>query len=239
MKGADTAMKETFVDSFRRSLPVLFGFLPLGIAYGILMQEIGYHAGWVALCSSTVFAGSLQFLMVSFFKGGFSILTIILLSLSLNSRHIFYGLSFIERFRKYGFARWFLIFSLADENYSLHCSYTPKKGIHEKAAHVITSAFVLFYWIMFSVLGALVGNLITFDTTGLDFALTALFTTILIDQIRSSKKAYPALFALVSSVGSILAFGKDNFILPSLILSVALLFLFQKQTQPIEQEVKK
>ncbi|MGI6029004.1 MAG: AzlC family ABC transporter permease [Candidatus Heteroscillospira sp.] len=222
-------MKKTFLCAFRHSLPVLFGFLPLGLAYGILMQESGYGAGWTALCSSTVLAGSLQFLMVSFFGGGFSILTVALLALSLNSRHIFYGLSFIERFRSCGAAKWFLIFTLTDEAYSLHCSFEPEDGVNENAAHIIIGALVMFYWVLFSVLGALAGSLISFDTTGLDFALTALFITILIDQIRAAESYAPALMAAAASAVSLLIFGADGFILPALILSTAGLFLLRRE----------
>ncbi len=224
-------MKKTFIYSFKRSLPVLFGFLPLGIAYGILMREIGYGVGWTAVCSTFVLAGSLQFLMVSFFQGGFSLLTVALLSLSLNSRHIFYGLSFIEKFREYGPAKWFLIFTLTDESYSLHCSYNPEEGVNEKASRIISSAFVWFYWVLFSVLGALVGSLINFDTTGLDFALTALFATILVDQVRGAKKPYPALIAAGMSIISLFIFGRDNFILPALIASVIVLFILRPKIE--------
>ncbi len=224
-------MKKTFIYSFKRSLPVLFGFLPLGIAYGILMREIGYGVGWTAVCSTFVLAGSLQFLMVSFFQGGFSLLTVALLSLSLNSRHIFYGLSFIEKFREYGPAKWFLIFTLTDESYSLHCAYKPEEGVNEKASRIISSAFVWFYWVFFSILGSLVGSLINFDTTGLDFALTALFATILVDQVRGAKKPYPALIAAGMSVISLLVFGRDNFILPALIASVIVLFILRPKIE--------
>ena len=224
-------MGRTFTYSFKRSIPVLFGYLPLGIAYGLLMNSIGLKAPWVLACSTFVYTGALQFLMVSFFTGGFSIAAITLLSLSLSSRHLFYGLGFIEKWRKYGLARWFLIFTLTDENYALHCAYKPEDGIDEKWTRIISSALTWLYWVSFSVLGNLIGNLITFNTKGMDFALTALFVTILIDQIRDAKKGDSALIAVVASVLSIIVFGAANFILSALILSVAGLFLFKKQIE--------
>lgn len=222
-------MGKTFKFSLKQSIPVLFGYIPLGLAYGILMQEIGLGAPWVFACSTIVYTGALQFLMVSFFVGGFSYLAIALLALSLSSRHLFYGLSFIERFRKYGPARWFLIFTLTDENYSLHCAYKPEEGINEKWAHIITSALTWSYWITFSVLGALLGSLITFNTEGMDFALTALFVTILIDQIRDARNFYPSIIAVGAGIIALIFFGPSNFILPALVLAVGGLFIFKNQ----------
>ena len=222
-------IKKTFFDAFRHSLPVMFGFFPLGIAYGILMQSSGYNALWTGACSTFVLGGSLQFLMVNFFGSSVPILTAALLALLVNSRHVFYGISYIDKFRSFGgLARWFLIFSLTDEAYSLHCSHYIVPGVNEKWAYVLTSGFVMFYWVLFSVIGAAVGSLITFDTTGIDFSLTALFAVITIDSIRGAEKKYPAAIAAVSSAASLFAFGADNFILPSLIITIASLIICQK-----------
>ena len=125
-------MKQTFLYAFRRSIPIMLGFFPLGIAYGVLMESVGYNFLWSSLTSVTVFAGALQFLMVDFFRDGTPLITVALLALLLNSRHIFYGLSFVERFRSFGSgSRLFLIYSLSDESYSLHCSYKPQEGVNE------------------------------------------------------------------------------------------------------------
>lgn len=211
----------------------MIGFFPLGVAYGILMQSIGFNLFWTFLCSFIVFAGSLQFLMVSFFGGGFSYITVALLSLLLNSRHIFYGLSFIERFRKYkGLKRWYLIFALPDETYSLHCSYKPQDGVDEENAFLFTAMFVHMYWVAFSSLGNIIGSMITINTDGIEFALTALFVVILLDQLKESKSKYPAVIAGVFSVLCILIFGKDSFILPSLSLSVVALIILRKKLEP-------
>ena len=184
-------MKKTFVFAFRRSLPILISFFPVGLAYGLLMQNAGYNFLWTGACSLFVLAGSLQFLMVSFFAEGTPLATVAVMSLLLNSRHVFYGLSFVEKFRSFGPWRWFLIYSLCDENYSLHCAYRPEEGVIEKWAYVLTAALVTFYWLVLSMLGTLIGNLITFDTTGIDFALTALFVVILLDQLRDAPSCRP------------------------------------------------
>ena len=184
-------MRKTAAYAFHHSIPILIGFFPVGIAYGLLMQQAGYNFLWSGACSLFVLAGSLQFLMVTFFAGGVSLATVAVLALLLNSRHIFYGLSFIDKFRSFGPWRWFLIYSLCDENYSLHCSHDFGPDVNEKWAYVLTAAFVTFYWVALSMLGGLVGSLITFDTTGIDFALTALFTVIVVDQLPRCAHAHP------------------------------------------------
>lgn len=220
----------------------MIGFFPTGLAYGILMQNIGYNALWVGLSSVVVFTGSLQFLMVSFLGGGVSLITIAVLSLLLSSRHIFYGLSFIDKFRSFKkLSKWYLIYSLADENYSLHCDFKPTEGVNEEAAFVMTAGLVMGYWLVFTMLGAVIGNLISFNTTGIDFALTALFIVILMDQIQSAKSRLPLYIAVVSSLVSILIFGAANFILPSLIFTTACLCLFKGKIESAdsrEEEVQ-
>lgn len=225
-------MKKTFVFAFRRSLPILISFFPVGLAYGLLMQNAGYNFLWTGACSLFVLAGSLQFLMISFFAEGTPLATVAVMSLLLNSRHVFYGLSFVEKFRSFGPWRWFLIYSLCDENYSLHCAYRPEEGVIEKWAYVLTAALVTFYWLVLSMLGTLIGNLITFDTTGIDFALTALFVVILLDQLRDAGTKLPAGIALLSSGVCILLFGAANFILPSLLLTVAALTVLRPRLEP-------
>ena len=225
-------MKKTFVFAFRRSLPILISFFPVGIAYGLLMQNAGYNFLWTGACSLFVLAGSLQFMMVSFFAEGTPLATVAVMSLLINSRHVFYGLSFVEKFRSFGPWRWFLIYSLCDENYSLHCAYRPEEGVIEKWAYVLTAALVTFYWLVLSMLGTLIGNLITFDTTGIDFALTALFVVILLDQLRDAGTKLPAGIALLSSGVCILLFGAANFILPSLLLTVAALTVLRPRLEP-------
>jgi len=214
--------------SFRSSIPIMIGFFPVGIAYGVLMTNIGYNAIWTALCSLFVFAGSLQMLMVSFLANTVPLLTVVVMAFLLNSRHIFYGLSFIEKFRTYGPWRWFLIYGMADESYSLICSYTPEENADEKTVHILSVSLIWLYWIAFSAMGALVGQLITFDTTGIDFALTALFVVILVEQLKGSANRWPAVTAIVSGIVCILIFGAGNFLLPSLLLTVAALLALRK-----------
>ena len=230
-------MAKTLRYAVKHSFPIFISFIPVGLAYGVLMQNAGYNFLWTGACSLFVMAGSLQYLMVSFFAGGVSLATVAIMALLLNSRHIFYGLSFIEKFRSFGFWKYFLIYSLTDENYSLHCSHDFDDDIDEKWAYVLTALMSILYWIILSILGALIGTLIPFDTTGIDFALTALFIVILIEQMSGADNRLPALLAFVSSIVCLILFGPSNFILPSLVITVALLTILRSRIEP--QNTKK
>lgn len=230
-------MAKTLRYAVKHSFPIFISFIPVGLAYGVLMQNVGYNFLWTGACSLFVMAGSLQYLMVSFFAGGVSLATVAIMALLLNSRHIFYGLSFIEKFRSFGFWKYFLIYSLTDENYSLHCSHDFDGDIDEKWAYVLTALMSILYWIILSILGALIGTLIPFDTTGIDFALTALFIVILIEQMSGADNRLPALLAFVSSIVCLILFGPSNFILPSLVITVALLTILRSRIEP--QNTKK
>ena len=223
-------MKKAFLYSLKHSIPVMVSFFPLGIAWGLLMQTSGFNWIWTGATSIFVFAGSLQFLMVSMFTGGISLLTVAAMALLLNSRHIFYGIPFIEQFRKYGAWKFLLILLLPDETFSLHCSNDFDDGNerHRMFSFIFEAVLVYSYWVVFTVLGALIGSLIPFDSSGIDFAMTALFIVILLDQLKSSRfGALPAVAAVCSSAACLLIFGPSGFILPSLLLTVGVLFLLR------------
>ncbi len=231
-------MKKTFLYALKHSFPIGISWIPVALAYGVLMASAGYNFLWTGAVSLVVHAGSLQFLMVSFFTGLESYITVAIMALLINSRHIFYGLPFIEKFREFGGWKYFLIYSLSDENFSLHCSHDFGEGVNEKWAYVITAALLVFYWMALSMLGALIGSLIPFDTTGIDFALTALFIIILIDQLKGSDTALPALLAFASSIICLAVIGAQNFILPSLVITVALLVAFRSRLESAKKEAE-
>ncbi len=225
-------MKKAFLYSLKHSIPIFISFVPVALAYGVLMESAGYNFVWTGACSLFVFAGSLQFLMVTFFAGGVSLFTVAIMALLLNSRHIFYGLPFIDKFRSFGNWKYFLIFALPDETFSLHCSHNFDEDVDEKKAYIFTAALVLAYWVVLSIIGALIGSLITFDTTGIDFALTALFIIILLDQMKGAGSVLPAIIALTSSIICLAIIGPQNFILPSLVITVVLLIVFRGRLEP-------
>ena len=225
-------LKKSFTYALQHSLPIFAGFIPLGLAYGVLMQNAGYNALWTGATCIFLLAGSLQFLMISFFTSSVSLLTVTVMALLVNSRHIFYGISFIEKFRTFGPWRHYLIYTLSDENYSLHCDAKIDEDMDEKWTCIFTSTLVMLYWLIPSVLGGLIGSLIPFDMTGVDFALTALFVTILLDQLKGATSRLPAGIAIVSSAICLLIFGPSNFILPSLIITVAALTVLRNYIAP-------
>ncbi len=215
-------MRQTVKFVFYKTIPVLLGYLFLGFAFGLLLQEAGYSFGWALLSSMIVYAGSIQFVMVDFLGSGTSLPVIAVMTLLINSRHAFYGLSFVEKFRKMKTCP-YMIFSLTDETYSLLCSLKTPEEMDEKKVMFLIALFDQSYWIAGSVLGAILGELLTFDMTGIDFAMTALFVTIFVDQWRGADSHIPAVIGLCSSAFCLLIFGGSHFILPSLIITVGLL----------------
>ena len=225
--------------AFHRTVPIMIGFFPLGIAYGVLMENAGYNFTWTFFCSVIVLSGSLQYLMLTFFAGGISLITVLVMAMLLNSRHLFYGISFIDQFKSYGPWKYFMIYGLADENYSLLCAYNHEEGLDDKKVNTFSSLLVVLYWVIFSTLGGLIGPLITFNTTGIDFALTALFIVIVLDQLKDADTKLPAILAAGSSLLCLALLGPDNFLLPSLLVTVGLLVLFRSRLERTEKEAAK
>lgn len=217
--------RETWKYALLQSLPVLFGYLFLGIAFGILLQQAGFHVGWALLSSLIIYAGSGQFLLVSLLSTNASLAAAAAMTLLINGRHIFYGLSFVEKFRAMGRKCFYMIFSLTDETYSLLCSLNPPAKVHPQRAMFRIALLDHSYWILGSLAGALMGQLIPFDFEGVDFSMTALFVVIFLDQWRSMNSHIPAAVGILSSVFFLLLLGPDRFLLPSLTAAAAVLFL--------------
>ncbi|MGF6375306.1 4-azaleucine resistance transporter AzlC [Clostridiales Family XIII bacterium PM5-7] len=223
--------------AFNRTIPILLGYVVMGIAFGILLQQAGFNWLWALFISLIVYAGSMQFVMISFLDGGLSLASVALMTLSVNSRHMFYGISFIEKFKSMGKARPYMIFSLTDETYSLFCGTKIPSQFNEKKTMLLMAALNQSYWVTGCVTGALVGNVIPFDTTGVDFAMTALFVVIFTDQWLNTKSHIPTYIGLFCGLLCLIIFGPGNFILPALILAVAMLTGWNFKTKnTIEQE---
>ena len=150
-------------------------------SWDILLQDAGYNFWWAFLCSAVIYAGSMQFVLVSLLTGGAGLLNAAVMTLFINGRHIFYGLSFVEKYKKMGKACPYMIFSLTDETYSVLCGTKVPEGMDENKVFFWISLLDQSYWVLGSVLGALVGSRITFDSTGIDFSMTALFIVIVVD----------------------------------------------------------
>lgn len=214
--------------ALRVNTPVLFGYIFLGMAFGLMLQDAGYGVLWALVCSTFIYAGSMQFVLVSFLTGNLSILQMVIVTLSVQIRHVFYGLSLIEPYQKMGKRKFYMIHALTDETYSLLCTAKAPEGTNEQDFFFSIAAMDHLYWILGGVLGVTVGQLITFDTTGVDFTMTALFTVIFVENWLSGKGGrIPAVIGLGSALLCLLIFGPDRFLLPALVLAVALLFLLR------------
>jgi len=221
-------MKKHFQFAFITTLPVFFGYIFLGIAFGLLLQRGGYNYLWALGISTFVYAGSMQFVLLSFLGTDISLFSVLLMTLSINSRHMFYGLSFIDKFKHMGKAYPYMIFSLSDETYSLLCGTKIPSHLSEKKIYFLIALFDQLYWITGSLIGVVLGEMILFDTQGIDFAMTALFVVIFVEQWLSDSSHIPAIVGLCCGVLSLLLFGPSGFILPALITTIALLIFFKK-----------
>lgn len=223
--------------AFPYTIPVLTGYLFIGIAFGVMYQEKGYNFLWAILMSIMVYAGSGQYLAVNFFVPGISLLEVIFLEFMVNIRHIFYGLSLLERFSDMGKKKLYMIFSLTDETYSLFFITKVPKDVDKDKFMFSIALLDQLYWITGSAIGAIAGSLIPFNAEGIDFAMTALFVVIFVEQWLTSKNHLPALTGLVCGLICLMIFGSDNFILPTMISIMIILLSCRKVMEKEEGEV--
>ena len=209
--------------AFRQSVPVMLGYIFLGIAFGLLLQDAGYSFVWAFFISVIVYAGSMQFIMVSLVTGGAGLLYTAVMTFFINGRHIFYGLSFVEKYKKMGKACPYMVFSLTDETYSVLCGTKVPEGMKEDKVFFWISLFDHSYWVAGSVLGAVAGSYITIDTTGIDFSMTALFLVIVVEQWQEQRSHFAAITGAICGIIWLLLLGPDRFILPALCSCVVIL----------------
>ena len=214
--------------AFKRSVPVMLGYIFLGIAFGLLLQNAGYGFVWAFLASVVIYAGSMQFVLVNLLTAGAGLLYTAVMTLFINGRHIFYGLSFVEKYKKMGKAYPYMVFSLTDETYSVLCGTKTPQGMEEGKVFFWISLFDQCYWILGSVIGALAGSYITFDSTGIDFSMTALFVVIVVEQWQGQKSHFPTLVGAVCGIVWLLVLGPDRFILPALCSCMTVLILARR-----------
>ena len=223
-------MKKTLSTAFSATLPVMAGYLILGFGFGIIMKANGFSTALAAAMSIFIYAGSMQYVAISLMTGSATLVTTALTTLTVNIRHLFYGISMLEKYQNTGKAKPYLIFALTDETYSLVCGELPNIPPEEQVNYrFLVSILNHLYWIIGSVAGAVAGSLIQFNSQGIDFALTALFLTVFTDQWLTSKRHGPALIGLGASVASLLLFGGDNFLIPAMTIIALALCLYKKE----------
>lgn len=232
MQGKMKALKA----AFPHTLPVMTGYLFLGIAFGILMTSKGYHFGWSTFMSIFVFAGSMQYVAINLLTTAFNPLSAFLMTLMVNARHLFYGLSLLGKFNEAGKKKPYLIFGLVDETFSILCSTEPPEGVDRGWFMFFITLLNHIYWVTASAIGGILGSLVTFNTKGIDFVMTALFVVIFINQWKSQKQHAPALIGVAASIASLLVFGPGNFIIPSMILIIVVLTLYRKPFEKGEEK---
>lgn len=224
-----TRYKAALKAAFPHTIPVLTGFLVLGIAYGVLMETKGYNALWSVLMSAIAFCGSMQFVAITLLTTVFDPVQAFLLSLMVNARHLFYGLSMLDKYKGIGKVRGFLIYTLCDETFSIASSVNPPENIDRKLFYFFISFLNYIYWIIGSFLGGTLGTLITFNTKGLDFVLTALFVVLFIEQMKLKENRIPGLIGLFCTVVSLIIFGATNVVIPAMIFIVASLLIRRRK----------
>ena len=229
MKERSVAAKTAFKDS----LPVMAGYVVLGIGFGMVLKSKGYGLIWALAMSVFIYAGSMQYVAVNLLTGGASFITTAVTTLLVNSRHLFYGISMINKYRNTGKKKPYLIFALTDETYSLVCR--DREGLNaeeQKKYYLLVSLFDQCYWVTGSVIGSVLGTVLPINTTGIDFSLTALFISIVVDQWIKNKNHFSAVIGFAASIVCLFIFGADNFLIPTMIVIAAVLMAARKREEP-------
>lgn len=218
------SLKTDITKALKATFPVFSGYIVLGFGFGIILHSKGFGVLWAFCMSLFIYAGSMQYVAIDLLSGGASVITMLLTTLLVNARHLFYGISMVDKYKTAGKMKPYLIFALTDETYSLLCT---EKEDNSHRYHLLVSLFNHIYWVTGSVIGAIVGSAFDFAPKGIDFALTALFVTVFIEQWISSKDHIPALFGVLISLICLIVFGADSFLIPAMILITAALTLLR------------
>jgi 4-azaleucine resistance transporter AzlC len=219
--------------ALKHTVPIFFTYLFIGVAFGVLMSDAGFGAGLSTAAAVFIFAGSLQLVMVPLMASGASLLTLALTALFINARHIFYGIGFIEKFRRMGARYPYMVFSLTDETYSVLSSVRYDEGLDEDKCAFLIAMLNHSYWILGCILGACAGSYLQLDMRGIGFSAVALFLVVVTDQWRQYKTKLPFLVAAACGVGFFILLGKEYFLVPTLLTCLGALLLLRG---PIEKK---
>lgn len=214
-------------EAFIKTIPIMCSYFFIGTAYGMMMENAGFEWYYSLLASAAVYTGAFQFLLITFLSSGASVITIAIAALLMNSRHTFYSISFIDEFQKMGKRKLFMIRTMTDETYALNCSI-PKDDPNREELLYRMALYSRIYWLSASAAGGIIGQLIPYDLTGIDFCMTALFAILFINQWEETKDHRPALLGLATALVCLLVFGSGSFMLPALLITSAFLILIIK-----------
>lgn len=224
--------KKALKCAFPHTLPILAGFLFLGITYGIYMNVSGFSFWYPMLMSMTIFAGSMEFVAVNLLLGAFDPLQALAMTLMINARHLFYGISMLDKYRGTGWKKWYLIFGMCDESFSVNCTAQVPEDVDRGWFMFFVTLLNQLYWVTGATLGGIFGSFLHFNTEGLDFVMTAMFVVIFLNQWLKEKNHASSLLGLGLSLLCLIAFGADNFILPAMAAILAALTLLRR---PLEK----
>lgn len=219
--------RRSLAAAFPHTVPVLMGYLAIGIVFGWMLASIGYNALWAFLMSLTIYAGSGQYLGVELLATMAPLADVAFLTLILNFRHLVYGLSLLEKFRGMGWRKPYMMLALTDETYALLANLSAPDGVDEKQFYFSIALLDHIYWIAGSVIGAIAGSLIKINTQGIDFAMTALFLVIAVEQWESYPSHIPAVLGAGGTLAALVLLGPDNMLIPALCVIVAGLLLLR------------
>lgn len=225
-------IKRSFLAAFPYTVPILAGFLFLGITYGIYMNVSGFSFLYPMLMSMTVFAGSAEFVTVSILLGGFEPLQAFLMILMINARHLFYGISLLEKYRGTGWKKFYLIFGMCDESFSVNCSAEIPENADKGWFMFFVTLLNQTYWVTGATLGGIFGSFISFNTEGLDFCMTAMFVVIFLENWLKEKSHTSSVIGIILPVICLIIFGPDKFIIPSMLMIIAALTFLRR---PLEK----
>lgn len=229
-------IKKAFKAAFPHTIPIFAGFWFLGLTYGIYMNVSGFNFLYPMLMSLTIFAGSIEFITVNLLLGSFNPFQALVMALMINARHLFYGIAMLDKYKGTGFKKFYLIFGMCDESFSINYTADVPEDINKGWFMFFVTLLNHFYWFFGATLGGIFGSFINFNTEGLDFVMTAMFVVIFMEQWLKDKKHINSLLGLLISVLCLIAFGADNFIIPSMLGIIAILTLIRK---PMEREAEK
>lgn len=215
--------------AFKATTPVLFGYLAIGIAFGLLLKNAGYPWIIALIMSVLIYAGAAQYLAVTFFTNNVTFIEVATITFLVNFRHMLYGLSLFDKFNLTKRLKPYMIFSLTDETYALLTSINDPVGVNKPKFYFYIALFNHSYWIIGSAIGAIAGNFVTINTKGLDFALTALFIVLLLEQLKSYKTHIPFIIGGCCAVISIIIIGRTNMLLLSVMLSILIMLVLKKR----------
>ena len=212
--------RKAFKAALPHTLPICIGFIVLGMSYGFLMRSKGFPLIYPMLMSLFIFAGSMEFVTVNLLLSDFNPLHVFFLTLMVNARHICYGISMLDKYKNCGWKKPYLIFAMCDETFTVNCAVTPPEDVDKGWFMFFVTLLNQIYWVSGATLGALLGYIIHFDASGIEFVMTALFVVMFINQWEETKEHTPALMGLGCSLLCLVIFGSSNFIIPAMILIV-------------------